>query len=81
MSTKQSFDLEQSMQELADLEQYFNQPDFRLEEAVEKHKRALELAKRILAYLAEAETTIEKLDLASLGSSDSAKEGYEDIKK
>ncbi len=60
------FSLQEKMSQLEALEAYFQRPDMNLEEAIEKHKQALGLAKEILEYLEKAETTIQKIDMQSI---------------
>jgi len=57
------FHLETAMQQLEELEAYFQKPTFNLEEAIKKHKEALDLAKEITGYLHKAEQSLERLNI------------------
>jgi len=59
--SKTPFSLSKSLQELEEIERYFQQPDLDLELAIAKHKQALELAKSITEYLNTIESTLETL--------------------
>ena len=60
------FHLETAMQRLEELEAYFQKPNFNLEEAIEKHKEALGLAKEITSYLHTAEQSLERLNISEI---------------
>jgi exodeoxyribonuclease VII small subunit len=66
----QPFSLELEVKKLEAIESYFQQPDMNLDEAIAKHKEALEIAKGIYAYLEKAESTIEQLDMSASLSAD-----------
>ncbi len=63
---KSSFDLSASIAELEVLERYFQNPDMNLEEAIVKHKEALELSKKIIAYLNTVESTLKQINVNEL---------------
>lgn len=60
-----AFPLNEKIKELETIEAYFQQSEISIDEAIEKHKQAVALAKEILAYLDQAETTIEEVDISS----------------
>lgn len=57
------FSLQKKIQELEAIEAYFQQPDIDLEMAIEKHKKALALAKEITTYLDSAESSLRQIDM------------------
>ncbi len=68
---KAVFPLQEKVHQLEEIQQYFQRPDMNLEEAIEKHKVALGVAKEIIRYLETAENSLEKVDISSLqGSGD-----------
>ncbi len=66
MAEKTTFDLSKNIAELEELERYFQSPDMNLEEAIEKHKQALELSKKIIAYLNTVESTLKQINISEL---------------
>ena len=57
------FRLEDSMQQLEKIEEYFAKTDMDLEQAIEQHKKARALAHEILHYLQTAESSISKISV------------------
>jgi exodeoxyribonuclease VII small subunit len=66
MKKSQSFPLQEKMSRLEAIEQYFQQPDINLEEALVQHQEALKLAEEIKTYLATAEQSLEQIDIANI---------------
>ena len=67
----ESFSLRAKIEQLEEIERYFQKPGMDLELAVKKHKEAVELAKQILAYLQKIETSLTKIDIGTLGATGS----------
>lgn len=61
--TKESFQLHAKISELEKIEEFLQQPDLNLEEAIEKHEVALKIAKEITTYLEKAESTLKQLEI------------------
>ena len=57
------FSLQTKITELETIEKYFQEPDMDLEAALKMHKEALQIAQEILAYLQQAESTLEQIDI------------------
>lgn len=66
---KRDFSLEANMRKLEEIEAYFQQPTMNIEEAIVKHKEALETAKETIAYLEHAENTLQEIDIKTVLSS------------
>jgi exonuclease VII small subunit len=60
------FPLQKKIEELEEIEGYFQRPDMDLEVAITKHQDALKVAKEIVTYLDKVESTIEKIDLKGI---------------
>jgi exonuclease VII small subunit len=63
MKTGASLSLSEKMERLKELENYFQQPELELTDALEKHKEAVGLGSEILRYLEEAESQLKKVKL------------------
>lgn len=61
--TKNNFSLRESLAQLEEIEEYFQDPDLDIDGAIGKYEEAMKLSQAIVAYLNEAETKIEKLTL------------------
>jgi exonuclease VII small subunit len=57
----EKFSLAKQIQELEEIEAYFQKPNMDLEIAIQKHQEALKIAQAILNYLQNAESSIENL--------------------
>ena len=66
---KNKFSLEEKMNQLEKIEEYFSRPDMDLEQSIKKHEEALVVAQDILAYLKKAESSLEQLDRQLIMSS------------
>ncbi|CAN5142299.1 hypothetical protein BH11PAT4_BH11PAT4_6860 [soil metagenome] len=55
--------LSAKLERLSVLEQFFQQPDLNLDEALEKHREAVALGGEVLQYLEHAESELKKVQL------------------
>jgi exonuclease VII small subunit len=63
LDTDQESTLSSKLARLSVLEQFFQQPDLNLDEALEKHREAVVLGGEVLQYLEHAESELKKVQL------------------
>jgi exonuclease VII small subunit len=66
MTKQKQFSLNKKIARLEEIEQFFQKPDFDLEEGITQHKEALAIAKEVSEYLSSVEQALEQLDIATL---------------
>ena len=67
MSNKEEkFNLSEKIADLEKIEEYFQKTDLDLDEAIEKHKKALKLSEEIKSYLDSVESTLKSIDVKNI---------------